>query len=124
VWVDAPGGSVSVTDAELIEAEAITLQEVYLVPMDSRNVLNVLNYFPPTRKDFRYVNANWQDAMPAVGSELKSGEKYLFLAHLEASALPASFASIELTYRYDGDAYTTGTRIRVEITDQPSCSRT
>jgi len=90
--------------------------------MDSQNVLNVLNYFPPTRADLRFVDADWQDAMPAVGSKLKSGEKYLFAAHLAAGALPASFESIELTYSYRGEAYTTATQIRVEITDQASCA--
>ena len=119
--VDPPADFVTVTGVDLINEVRIELGKVYLVPMSGRNVLNVLNYFPPTQRDLRYVNADWNDALTAVGSRLESGQLYLFVGHLQTSRLPASFDSIEMTYEYAGKPYSTRTQIRVEITGRKSC---
>ena len=72
----------------------MTLREVYLVPMIGRNVLSVSTQFPITDKQLRYVNADWDNAFHAVGSRLEAGKVYLFVAHLHASSVPASFDAI------------------------------
>jgi len=119
--VEEPETFVTVTGVDIIDPSAVTLGDVYFVPMSGTNSLNVLHHWPPNEKDLRFVNADWDEAIPAVGGRLESGQLYLFAAHIHAEDLPASFESIEVTYTHDGLAYATRTDLRVRLTHLRHC---
>lgn len=122
LWLADWAESVTITGIDLHGERSMDLKEVYLVPITGRRVLSVKDHFPPTEKEMRYVHSDWDKAFRAVGSRLEPDKKYLFVAHLHASSLPASFDSIELLYTYKGKAYSTSTQLRVKITDAKPCS--